>query len=106
MGTKEKLFRLQRYCFKQKNCKDCPLRDKTICNWSIHLSEGMRKEIESDYEILFGEKHKKLENIMNEFCEKHPLALECGSEYIGQSDEARIDAVEIICAAFDVLLEN
>ena len=48
-----------------------------------------------------------MENVMRlieEFAEKHPLAIECGSEYISQSDEAQVDALELIYRIFDALV--
>lgn len=41
---------------------------------------------------------------IEEYAEKHPLALECGSEYICQSDEAQIDALELVYRIFDALI--
>ena len=42
--------------------------------------------------------------LIEEYAEKHPLALECGSEYISQSDEAQLDALELIYKIFDALV--
>lgn len=41
---------------------------------------------------------------IEEYAEKHPLALECGSEYISQSDEAQVDALELVNRIFDALV--
>lgn len=44
------------------------------------------------------------ENLMvliNEYAEIHPLAVECGSEYISQDDDAQVDAIELVCMIFD-----
>ena len=35
------------------------------------------------------------------YIEKHPLAVECGGEYIMQDDEAQIDALKMVCDIFD-----
>ena len=35
------------------------------------------------------------------YAEKHPLAVEVGSEYIMQNDEAQVDALELVCNIFD-----
>lgn len=35
------------------------------------------------------------------YIEKHPLAVECGGEYIMQDDEAQIDALQLVCDIFD-----
>lgn len=42
---------------------------------------------------------------VNQYVKKHPLALECGGEYIMQDDNAQIDALEAMCAIFDSLSE-
>ena len=46
-----------------------------------------------------------IKNILNQYAEKHPLALECGGEYIMQDDNAQIDALEAMSAIFDSLSE-
>jgi len=35
------------------------------------------------------------------YIEKHPLAVECGGEYIMQDDEAQVDALQLVCDIFD-----
>ena len=35
------------------------------------------------------------------YIEKHPLAVECGGEYIMQNDEAQVDAINLVCNIFD-----
>ncbi len=35
------------------------------------------------------------------YIEKHPLAVECGGEYIVQSDKAMLDAIKLVCDIFD-----
>lgn len=42
--------------------------------------------------------------LIEEYVEKHPLALECGSEYISQSDDAQLDALELVYRIFDTLI--
>lgn len=44
-------------------------------------------------------------NQVKRYAEKHPLALECGGEYIMQDDKAQIDALEAMSAIFDSLSE-
>ena len=39
------------------------------------------------------------------YAEKHPLAVEIGSEYIMQDDEAQVDALELVCNIFDCMQE-
>lgn len=39
--------------------------------------------------------------LLANFIEKHPLAIECGSEYIMQNDKAQNDALELVCDIFD-----
>lgn len=36
------------------------------------------------------------EDLLNAFFKKHPLAKECGGEYIYQNDEAQVDALELV----------
>lgn len=35
------------------------------------------------------------------YIEKHPLAVECGGEYIMQNDNAQDDALKLVCDIFD-----
>ncbi len=35
------------------------------------------------------------------YIERHPLAAECGSEYIIQDDDAQEDALQLVCDMFD-----
>lgn len=39
--------------------------------------------------------------LLAEYMEKHPLAVECGSEYIMQDDKAQVDALQLVCDIFD-----
>lgn len=39
--------------------------------------------------------------LLAEYIEKHPLAVECGGEYIMQDDEAQVDAINLVCNIFD-----
>ena len=45
-----------------------------------------------------------IHDLLIEYAEKHPLALECGSEYIFQSDRAQVDALELVGKIFDALI--
>lgn len=47
------------------------------------------------------------EDIMNliiEYINKHPLAAECGSEYIYQDDKAQVDAIQLVADICDALI--
>ena len=44
---------------------------------------------------------EKIMALLTEFIEKHPLAVECGGEYIMQDDKAQIDALELVCNIFN-----
>ena len=46
----------------------------------------------------------KIESLLTEYYEKHPLALEMGSEYIMQDNKAQEDALELVCKIFDNLI--
>jgi hypothetical protein len=35
---------------------------------------------------------------------EHPLAWECGGEYIAQDDDAQVDAIQLVCDIFDSLI--
>jgi hypothetical protein len=35
------------------------------------------------------------------YMERHPLVEECGGEYIMQNDEAKEDAIQLVCDIFD-----
>ena len=39
----------------------------------------------------------EIQNILEEYFEKHPLALELGDEYIMQNDKAQEDALKTFC---------
>lgn len=39
--------------------------------------------------------------LLADFIEKHPMAVDCGSEYIMQDDEAQVDALQLVCEIFD-----
>ena len=39
--------------------------------------------------------------LLANYIEKHPLAVDCGSEYIMESDKAQVDALELVCNIFD-----
>lgn len=35
------------------------------------------------------------------YIEKHPLVVEYGGQYIMQDDEAKADAIQLVCTIFD-----
>ena len=41
-------------------------------------------------------------NLVEKFSIKHPLAKECGSEYIYQNDRAQVDAIGLVSDIFDL----
>ena len=47
-----------------------------------------------------------MEELIKEYAQKHPLVLECGSEYIMQDDEAQVDALDLVCKIFDSMLDK
>ena len=49
---------------------------------------------------------KGIMDLINKYAEKHELAAECGGEYIGQSDSAQVDAIELVCNIFDLISNN
>jgi hypothetical protein len=44
---------------------------------------------------------EKIMTLLEKYIEKHPLAVECGGEYIMQDDEAQVDAINLVCNIFD-----
>lgn len=49
---------------------------------------------------------KKIMELIEAYSEEYPLAEECGGEYIYQSDEAQIDAIELVAGIFDLYVEE
>ena len=47
----------------------------------------------------------KIVALINKYSTKHPLALDCGGEYIMQSDDAQVDALDLVSDIYDVLSE-
>ena len=48
----------------------------------------------------------KLKEFILEYANTHELAVECGSEYIYQNDDAQVDALDLVCAIFDKCVES
>lgn len=48
----------------------------------------------------------KLKELILEYANMHELAVECGSEYIYQNDDAQVDALDLVCAIFDKCVEK
>lgn len=48
----------------------------------------------------------KIIDAMKKYADKHELAMDCGSEYIMQNDEAQIDALDLVCKIFDTLSDD
>ena len=48
----------------------------------------------------------KLKELILEYANTHELAVECGSEYIYQNDNAQVDALDLVCAIFDKCVEK
>lgn len=48
----------------------------------------------------------KLKELILEYANAHELAVECGSEYIYQNDDAQVDALDLVCAIFDKCIES
>lgn len=59
---------------------------------------------EADYKYL--KSLVKIGNVINDYAENHELATECGSEYIMQNDKAQVDALQLVCQIFDILVED
>ena len=48
----------------------------------------------------------KLKEFILEYANTHELAVECGSEYIYQNDDAQVDALDLVCDIFDKCIEK
>ena len=48
----------------------------------------------------------KIGNVIQEYAEKHELAIECGGEYIMQNDKAQVDGLELVCEIFNILADE
>lgn len=48
----------------------------------------------------------KLKELILEYANTHELAVECGSEYIYQNDDAQVDALNLVCDIFDKCIEK
>ena len=48
----------------------------------------------------------KLKELILEYANTHELAVECGSEYIYQNDDAQVDALDLVCDIFDKCIEK
>lgn len=51
------------------------------------------------------DKFLKIKTLIDKYSEKHELAIECGGEYIYQSDSAQEDAIELVADIFESLME-
>lgn len=47
-----------------------------------------------------------LQKLIAEYANAHELAVECGSEYIYQDDDAQVGALDLVCAIFDKCVEK
>lgn len=47
-----------------------------------------------------------LQKLIVEYANTHESAVECGSEYIYQNDDAQVDALDLVCAIFDKCIEK
>ena len=72
------------------------------------------KKSDNNYTLCFDNKEDlnyvkslvKIGNVIKEYAEKHTLAMECGSEYIMQNDEAQFDALDLVCNIFNIIVED
>ena len=51
-------------------------------------------------------REEKIMMLIEDYADKHELAKECGGEYIGQSDSAQVDAIELVCDIFDLFIND
>lgn len=48
----------------------------------------------------------KLTKLIEQYAFNHESVIECGSEYIYQDDDARTNAVDLVCDIFDTCIES
>lgn len=48
----------------------------------------------------------EIEKLIGKYINKHPTALSCGSEYIMQDDKAQVDALDLVCKFFDIMIAD
>ena len=77
----------------EEKLKDIGLREERL-NLGMHVIKNERRICMT--ETVF--------DLINKYAEKHPLALECGSEYIYQDNEAQVDAIKLVADIFDNLI--
>ena len=49
---------------------------------------------------------EKVMELLEKYAEKHPLAAECGGEYIMQDDHPQVDALQLVSDIFDSMEEQ
>ncbi len=57
-------------------------------------------------EKLSDEVTEEIKKLIAKYAEKHPLAKECGGEYIMQDDKAQEDALQLVCDIFDSMADD
>lgn len=45
-----------------------------------------------------------IQSLLEEYIDKHPLAIQLGGEYIYQDDAAQVDAIQLVADIFDSLI--
>lgn len=48
----------------------------------------------------------KIMRLITKYAKNHPLAKDCGGEYIYQNDEAQVDAIQLVSDIFDLYAEK
>ena len=79
--------------------------------WDILFNEAcvegsQAERIEKELEKIISKREEKIMMLIEDYADKHELAKECGGEYIGQSDSAQIDAIELVCDIFDLFAND
>lgn len=67
--------------------------------------EDFKKKANFEYDNGYGGNEIPMD-LIDGYAKKHNSAKECGSEYIYQSDEAQIDALELVADIFDLYANN
>lgn len=51
-------------------------------------------------------RREDIEDLVNAYLKLHPLAKECGGEYIYQDDKAQVDAIQLVSDICDLYFET
>lgn len=89
----------------QETIIDTDLYDKMYPKETDTVIDADFVEIENTSEHSESIKIDKVMHLIDEYAEKHDLVNTCAGEYIYQSDEAQVDAIDLVSNIFDIYNE-